>query len=465
VSLGVLLAAAGGLCTLPEPAPARDHEAAQAYVEVGDGELAAGSLDTAMVAYREALRLEPDSARAREGFLSACTRANPAEERARGRALMDAGERRAAIEVFERLRQGRTDRVAALLEGICLYEEGDDELARPLLVEARTAPDLAPRASYFLGLIELRDGSGSDAVAHFEAASAEKGLLAERAELLRNIAYHSGRGVLALSIESGYDSNVNYTPNGLPASADGAGATGLVFALRPLGVSGPFLRAYGYYRQQFQATDRDFGNFGGQAGWRAGRGDRYLFADYAFDASLLGGSPFLYAHRLRGGGRWQIRRVGLTAVYGARFGSYQTIDSAPYSGILQTVDADISIRFWLGSVVVLGYHAGRDAANAPEAASWEHGPRAAVRFVLLPTLSVSADAAWLWLPFDAPAPGSSVARSDRILYLAAAVEKDFANRFTLRLSLGDRIARSNLSAYSYSRITATLALSYTLGLF
>src|SRR5260370_373815 len=251
-------------------------------------------------------------------------------------------------------------------------------------------------------------------------------------------------------------------PRPCPRSAR---AAGLVFALRPLGVSGPYLRGYGYYRQQFQATDRDFGNFGGQAGWRAGRGDRYLFADYAFDASLLGGSPFLYAHRLRGGGRWQIRRVGLTAVYGARFGSYQTIDSAPYSGILQTVDADISIRFWLVSVAVLGYHAGRDAANAPEAASWEHGPRAAVRFVLLPTLSVSADAAWLWLPFDAPAPGSSVARSDRVLHLAAAAEKDFANRFTLRLSVSDRTARSNLSAYSYSRITATLALSYTLGLF
>ena len=455
---GVLLAAAGGLCTLPEPAPTRDREAAQAYIEIGDGELAAGSVDTATVAYREALRLEPGSARAREGFLSACTRASPAEALERGRKLMDAGERRAAIEVFERLRRGRTDRAAALLEGICLYEEGDDELARPLLVEARAAPDLAARASYFLGLIELRDGSGSDAVAHFEAASAEKGVLAERAELLRGIAYRSGRGLIALSIESGYDSNVNYTPNGTPASADGGGAAGLVVALRPLGVSGPFLRGYGYYRQQVQARDRDFGNFGAQAGWRAGRGDRYAFADYAFDASVLGGSPYLYAHRLRGGGRWQIRRVGLSAVYGARFGSYQTSSSAPYSGIFQTLDVDLSHRFWLASYLALGYHAGRDAADAPEAASWEHGPRAAVRFVLLPTLRASADVAWLWRPFD-------VARSDRVLYLAAAVEKDFANRFTLRLSVGDRIARSNLGTYSYSRITATLALSYTLGLF
>jgi tetratricopeptide (TPR) repeat protein len=456
VIFGVLLAAAGGLCALPEPAPMRDREAARAYVEVGDGELAADSVETAMVAYREALRFEPDSARAREGFLSACTRANPAQALARGRELMDAGERRAAIEVFERLRQGRTDRAAALLEGISLYEEGDDERARPLLVEARTAPDLAARASYFLGLIELRDGSGSDAVAHFEAASAEKGLLAERAELLRGIAYRSGRGVLALSLESGYDSNVNYTPDGSSASADGGGAIGVVGALRPLGVSGPYLRGYGYYRRQFQAIDLDFGNFGGQAGWRAGRGDRYVFADYAFDASLLGGSPYLYAHRLGGGGRWQIRRVGLSAVYGARFGSYPT--SPSYSGIFQTVDADLSLRFRLASYLALGYHAGRDAAKAPDAASWEHGPRAAVRFVLLPTLRASADIAWLWRRFDA-------ARSDHFLYLAAAVEKDFANRFTLRLSVGDRIARSNQPAFSYSRITATLALSYTLGLF
>lgn len=458
--------ASSGVCQLPAAAAAPDAEAAKAFVEVGDSELASGNTDTAAAAYREALRLAPANRRAREGFLDACARASPSATLASGRALMNAGERRAAIEIFERLREGRPNPTAALLEGICFYEEEDDESARPLLLEARAAPDLAARASYFLGLIELRNGAGSDAAAYFEQAMAVRPEpLAERAQLLRLAAFRSGRAVISVFAESGYDSNVNYTPAGSPASGDGDGAAGLAAWLRPLGLSGPYLRASGFYRRQVQVNDRDLGIFGGLAGWRLGRGESYLFADYGFEATLLGSSPYFYAHRLRAAARKRVGRIALFALYGVRFGAYQTPVSAPYSGVLHTIDSDVSFRFPLGSSIALGYHAGRDVADSVDAASWEHGPRAFLRFVLFPSLRASGEAAWTWRLFDAPSAGNSQARSDRILYLGAALEKDIADRLTLRLAGGERIASSNVPAYTYSRFTAALALSYTIGIY
>ncbi|HXN83559.1 MAG TPA: hypothetical protein VN883_13870, partial [Myxococcales bacterium] len=74
-----------------------------------------------------------------------------------------------------------------------------------------------------------------------------------------------------------------------------------------------------------------------------------------------------------------------------------------------------------------------------------------------------------WRRFD-PAGGSSGTaaaapdpRADRILFVGGAVEKDLANGFALRFSAGDRQTWSNLPGFSYSRLTAILALTYSLG--
>jgi tetratricopeptide (TPR) repeat protein len=465
VIVSALLAAAAGICALPEAAAAPDAAAAQVYLDVGDAEMSAGSADTALAAYREAARLDPSSARARQAFLAACAKANPSAVLDEGIRLLDQGDRRGAIALFEELRKGRSDPLAALYEGICRYEMGDDEEARPLFLEAQAAAGTAARGRYFLGLIELRDGSGSDAAALFDqVAATAQGTLADRARLLHSAALRSGRGVIAVLAESGYDSNVNFSPDGRPASADGGGAGGLFLSLRPLGLSGPYLRGNGYYRRQLTAHDRDLGIFGGQAGWRLGRGETYAFADYGYEATLVGAAPYLLAHRLRGGARWQVRRFAFSAVYAARIGSYQTTYSSPYSGVFHTLDPEVSFRFPLGSSVSLGYHAGRDVTDFQYTSVWEQGPRAAAHLVLLPGLRASAEALFIARNYDAAGSGSQDARADRIFYLGGAVEKDFG-RFTLRLSSGYRIASSNLPEFTYSRLTATLGASYTLGLF
>jgi hypothetical protein len=383
VILAIVVAAAlgaGGPCALPQPAAAPDVAAAREYLEVGDAELASGSPQTATVAYRESVRLDPSNRRARESYLAACAQEAPASDLADGR-----------------------------------------------------------------------------------RGSSESG------ELVHGPALRTRRGLLSLSADSGYDSNLSYAPAGAPASADGGSGLGGSLVLRPLGLSGPYLRANGWYRGQFRLHDRDAGLAAGQVGWRAGEGASYAFADYGFDTSFLGGAPYLVAHRLRGGGRWQVQRVALSLVYAARFGSYQTPSAAPFSGVYQLLDPEISLRFPMGSSLALAYHAGRDSTDSPDFSSWDHGPRAVGRLALSPTLRATLEASFVWRRFD-PAGGSSGTgaavpdpRADRILFVGGAVEKDFANGFALRFSAGDRQTWSNLPGVSYSRVTAILALTYSLG--
>lgn len=466
----LLAAAAAGVCVLPEPAAAPDPAAAQAYLEVGDAETAAHSTETALLAYQEAARFDPSNARAREAYLSACTRGSPARMLDEGIDRMDQGDRAGAIAIFERLRAGRPDPAAALYEGIIKYEDGDDEAARPLLVEAQAGSASGARARYFLALIELRDGGGDDAAALFaQVVASAQGTLAERAELLRSTALRSGRGVISFLAEGGYDSNVTFAPDGGQATPDGDGAAELFLSLRPLGLSGPYLRGDAFYRGQFQARDRDLGVFGGQLGWRLGRGETYAFGDYGYGVTLLGASPYLLAHRLRAGGRWALGRAALSVAYAARFGSYRTTDSANFSGVLQTVDPGIAFNFGLASSVYLGFHLGRDAANLARTSSWAVGPRAAARFALTPTLRTSAEAGFTSRAFDAAPPTNPPdpplqPQADQSVYFGGALEKDL-ERFTLRAAAAYQINSSNTAGFSYSRATFTVGASYALGLF
>jgi hypothetical protein len=137
-------------------------------------------------------------------------------------------------------------------------------------------------------------------------------------------------------------------------------------------------------------------------------------------------------------------------------GDYQTAASASYSGILHTLDPEVSLRFPLGSSISLGYRIGRDSTSFSDTSLWEHGPRAAVRWVLLPTLRGGADASFTFRAYGS--------HSDRIYYAGGALEKDLG-RFTVRLLAGYRSASSTLPDFTYSRLIATLGLSYTLGLF
>jgi tetratricopeptide (TPR) repeat protein len=461
VILVLLAVAAGGVCDLPEPAPTPDAASARAYLEVGDAELAADSAATALVAYREAVRLDPANPRARSAYLSACVGHHRDALLADGWRLMDAGDCRGAIDAF---RQLPGDPAAALYEAICRYQEGDDDEARPLLRTALAAPAYEDRARYFLGLIELRDRSGNEAAELFGQVAAAGGPLAERAEVLRTAALRSGRAVVGVSVEPGYDSNVNFTPDNLPGSDDFGVGGALWLALRPLGLSGPYLRANAYYLKMRHATDNDLGFATAQAGYRLGRGETYAFGDYGYEATTLGGSPLLYAHRLRAGGRWQIRRFALSLVYALRIGTYQTADTGAFSGNAHFLTPEVSYRLPLGSSVALGYSVSRDQTSFADTSAWEQGPRAAVRWAFRPTLRGGIEGGLFFRSYDAGIQQAPAARFDAIRSLSAYLEQDI-DRVTVGLAAGVRNSVSNEAAHTYTRVTATLGASYTLSLF
>ncbi len=463
--MAVLLVAAA-LCEPPLPAPAVSPLEALDYLEVGDAERAAGSLDTAQVAYAEALRLDPSSDRARLAWLAACVEQHGDALLAEGRRLLDEGDRPGALALFERLRSGRSDPAVDLFEGIALYEEGDDERARPLLLEAARSAAWSARAQYFLGLIGLRDGAGAEAASLFERVElAGSGGLVERAAVLRQTALRTGRGVVSVFAESGYDSNVTYAADSQPAPTDGALGAGLFGQLRPLGLSGPYLRASAFLRQQLQVHEGDLGVFGGQAGYRLGRGETYGLFDYGYELTRLGGSNYLSAHRFRAGGRWlPFGRFSVAGVYALRLGSYLTAGSSAYSGVLHSLSPEVSYRFPLGSSMTLGYDVFRDATQLAETSSWEHGPRAGMHLLLRPTLRASVESGVRLRNLDGGPVQGVAAVSSTVYFGSVAAEQDFG-RLTVRLLLGARASSSSDAANSWTRMTATLGVSYTAGIF
>ena len=70
------------------------------------------------------------------------------------------------------MRRSSGDASAALLEGICDYQLGEDTAAQPLLLHAESRPEHRDLARFYLGLIALRAGEARRASVLFEQASA-----------------------------------------------------------------------------------------------------------------------------------------------------------------------------------------------------------------------------------------------------------------------------------------------------
>ena len=277
------------------PAQAIDRAEALIYREVGDDERAAGHVLAARSAYREALRRDPTDATARARLAELCrTNAESAAEpqtapvRApdhfeAGLALMKRGDRAAAIAAFDAARALGADPGAALLEGICEYEEGRDRKAQPLLEQARADPKLAGTALLFLGLIALHDNQERAASSLLDDAASKDPRLAATAAGLARIARRDGRVVASVLAEAGYDSNASLAPERAIARAgvgDGYAAMVAGVFLRPFGIPGPYARLTGQYRKQFEIVSYDVGDAAGAIGFQLGRGRRYAAAEY-----------------------------------------------------------------------------------------------------------------------------------------------------------------------------------------
>ena len=440
-----LLLALADPCTPPKPAAQPDPAGAQAYVEVGESE-PAGALD----AFREAVRLDPSNARAQAGFAAAC-RPGSDERFEKARALMDAGDRAAAIAIFEQLRPNPP---AALLEGICLYELEQDDAAETALLEAQADESTADAARFFLGLLARRRGQDTEADQLFGEVAQGTSSVAEQA---RRMLKPTRLSVSAL-LESGYDSNVSLSPSNAPLGGDALGSLAAAVVYRP--IEGLFLRASGVYRAQPSLSDYDLGAAGGAAGYAWGP----LSAEYDYDFVALGNAPYLSANRLGLALRLPAGAWIFSAGYGARFENYRTGDTANFSGTLHGAQLAAALRLSPSATVELAYRMARDVAQLDSTTYFEHGPAAAVR-AAAGRLRLSAEASAAFRLYDGADPGlNNVQQQDTILDASLLAEWDLAAQWSLRLVMGGRDQIANVDELTYLRGYVTVGLGFAAGL-
>jgi hypothetical protein len=471
VSAALVAGAAGAAPAAPDPCAAaaepaaagpRDPGAAAVYRAVGDEERAAGDVASATAAYREALRRAPGDARAREALWAMCAGARFDE----GLRRMQEGDREGAVAAFEAARVAGADPAAALLEGVCEYELGHDARARPLLAEARTEPAVAGQALFFLGLLALREGDGRGASGLFARAGATDARLEPSADELDRLARRDGRMVLSALAETGWDSNVELSPDGTPrgdGSADGYGALVAGGFARTRGTSSLYARATAQYRQHLHITAYDLADAGAAVGVRLTGGASTVAAEYGYDFVTLGRSPYLSAHRLLASGRLARGGLALGATYYARFESFLESGLDGYSGLRHDAEA---VGDWQASAALglsAGYHVGRDAADTAVFAYLEQGPLLAVRLRAGEAVHLVAESRLTWRTYDVEDPDLEVRRADRYLDGAVAADVDLSARLTLRALGTARRALSNVADFRYSRFTASLALVYAAG--
>ncbi|BDG10044.1 tetratricopeptide repeat protein [Anaeromyxobacter paludicola] len=456
-----LLLSALDPCAAVAPADTRDPAGALVYQEVGDSERAAGSRDAAVAAYREALRRDPAGRAARTALDALCHDGPPAPAAfQQGLGLMQAGDVRGAIPRLQQARAAGPDPSAALLEGICHYELGEDAAARPLLREAESAPEHRDLARYYLGLVALREGASDEAARLFDAAS-ENPALAHLASDLARVAHRDGKLVLSVLGESGWDSNVVLAPGGFgPSSAEdgtwGVSATGLY---RPLGAAGTYLRGSGFLHQQFSLGSYDLGGLDGAAGWQLGGPGRGALAEYDFGHRTFGGSSFLDAHRLLASGWLTAAGATWSATWFGRVESYAG-PWDPFSGFLQRGEARATFALGRQTLAGLAYGVSRDATRQAVLDFTEHGPSALLRLGVARRLRLGVDLGLAFRRYGAYDPALSARRGDAYLDAAAFTEYDLTSHLVARVALAGRKAFSNVAAFDYAKLAPTVGLAW-----
>jgi len=463
-ALLALLLAATDPCAPVTLAATPDPAAAALYRQAGDEERSAGSQVTAAVAYRTAASLDPADAISRGALQELCARPvareGPFEE---GLRQMEARAWGAAAASFSQARRDRGDPSAALLEGICDYQLGDDARAEPLLRLAEARPEHQELARFYLGLIALRAGAATRAAALFAQASSNTVLGVLAADLSR-LARQDARLVVTLAAQAGYDSNVTLVPSGSTGQGDGLLALAGTVLYRPTGPSGPYLRGSGQLRHQLQLGAYDAAGVEAAAGWQFLRDGSGLLGEYAYAYATYGGSPYLSANRLTGAGWTTAGGLTWSARYAAQLEDYRSATLAGFAGLLHHAELRAALPIGAGGWVGVGWGLSRDAAQLGITSYTEQGPRLDLRLLVSPRLWIGAVAGIAWRGYDAVDATIGVTRSDRTLAGSALVEYDLGSGWMARASLEGRAATSNAPAFEYDKLVPMLGISWQLGL-
>lgn len=464
--LGFVLAASDPCVALPPEGGTGDRATAAAYRAVAEAEAAAGSVDTAARAYRSALDADPSDGQTRAALTALCAEpAPPGDPFREGVRLMEGGDCGSAVALFAAARARAEDPSAALLEGICRYDLGEDAAAEPPLRIAEAAPAHRDTARLYLGLLALRRGAAADAAARFDSVS-ENAAIAPLAADLARAARREGRLVLAVTAESGWDSNVNLGP-GLPvgpaAQRDTAFALGGSALWRPWGRQGPYLRAVGSVREQARLGAYDLGAVDGAAGWQWVGRRAWLVAEYDLGYRALAGEPFLVANRALASGAVALGSWALGATAFARHDDFAGVYD-PFTGLVAGGELRLSRALTTRARATVAYGASRAGARSAILEYVEQGPRVELRLDVTRSLGFTAVGAWSLRRYEAFDALLDARRRDSYLDASVLAEWDFAPRWTARLVLAARRADSNDAAFEYSKIAPAVGVGYVLGL-
>lgn len=461
-------------CAPVVPATSPDRAVAEAYRAIAEAEEAAGNAGTAAAAWRLVAANDPGDARARDALAAACREAkrpgeagDPTKEAIR---LLDAGRYREAAELLKRARQGRPAPEAALLEGICRYELGENAEAARLLREAEADRDLRESARLYLGLLALRAGAAREAATLFDAAAGDRVLSALAGDLARSARWEAPL-VLSVLAEAGWDSNVRLTDaeletrGGRTGASNGdavAGLSGILIG-RPFGPNGLFLRGAGSLQKYADLKEYDFTSVEAAAGWRWWRGGDGVTGEYAFANRTLGGYQYLMTHRILGTGSIAAGPLSFGATWWGRWEDYGVPYEA-FSGFNQRAEGRVSVALGARARLGLSWGWGRDDADDP-ANSWEErGPRLDLRLVLGPRQRLSAEVGWTRREHEEPGTYddgtalTTVLLEEDAVDGSAALEWDLGPRTTLRFSVAFRWVDSNYDPFDYTKVVPSAAL-------
>lgn len=455
----LLLALLGASPCGPVTPAQGDARLAAVYLEVGEVELRAQSWEAAATAFSSALAYDPSLTRAASLREQACLALGEGSL-AQVMSLMQEKRWAAALGVLEGL-PGAPEASRALLEGVCLFELGQDGAARVALERAAADPRHEDEARVLLSLLALRRGSARAAEQQLRALEAGgRSLGAPLSALLRQ-ASRGGAVTARASAFGGVEFNPAYAPMGMEETRGLVGFTALGQWV-PLGGVSPYLRLAAGGREYPGLSELRSLTGVGTLGFQLSRGGDRLAVDYGLEGTFFGTSPYAVTHGPRVEGSLQLGTFLVYAEWLLRFETFLPSDAQDFSGARHEVAAGVSSALPLGFSFELGWGFVRDDARQPVLALVETGPRLALgwaRARTRATVMLALD----WRNYDAYDEDLGVRREDVRFRPSARLEYDFTDWLSGFVAADASVVSSNVEAVTSVRFAATGGLQLWVG--
>jgi hypothetical protein len=430
VTLLTAVAALAELCAAaPEPPVARDPADSAAYSDVGDEAQAAGDAPTAVIAYRKALALDPDNARAKAGLAALCE---------------DDG---------------------ALLAAIARYRAGERAAASAALM-AIAARGSSAGAHFFLGVIALDAHDAPTAIRELELAGRDPEYRELAASLLR-LARRDGALSAALLVEPEADTNPQLLPGTPPLGAlTGPPVTDVDLLTVATVTARPWrwlaLRNVLTWRKQRQLSALDFlGEDAQVAAELTGERDRVAL-QYDLDYDLLGGARYLVAHRAGAALRHEWPSVAVVASYAVRRRDYARDSELAFTGWVHAADAGAVVSLGRGLQLDARLTGRRELTVDGEFANLSGGVRLAVRTRSTESARLIASIATGYARYDLAQP-DGLFRRDVPAEVTADVEVDLGDHVTAIAGASATRNASTIEDFRYAKLVVRAGLVVALG--